>query len=104
MNANERRELEFVIRNQAAKKHLMTSADVNYFDWHVSPAGELLLRGRLDRGAFYAHDFTNGLGISGQAKAPATNPWPARARPTRNGSEITLVANDYYNWTFRSCR
>jgi hypothetical protein len=104
INTNERKEFQFVVRNAAAKKHLMKSADVNYFDWNISPSGEVVYRGWLERGVFYKHDFTQGLGISGKPKVQVGDQWGPTALITRSGSDITLVANDYYNWTFRNCR
>jgi hypothetical protein len=104
INTNERREFQFVIRNDAAKKLLMKSADVNYFDWNISPSGEVVYRGRLERGVFYKHDFSYGIGISGKPKVQVGDQWGPTAEIRRNGSDITVVANDYYNWTFRNCR
>jgi hypothetical protein len=104
INTNERRQFQFVVRNAAAKKHLMKSADVNYFDWNISPSGEVVYRGWLERGVFYPHDFYQGLGISGRPKVQVGDQWGPTAQVTRNGSDITLLANDYYNWTFRNCR
>jgi hypothetical protein len=104
VDTNERRQFQFVVRNGAAKKHLMKSADVNYFDWNVSPSGEVVYRGWLERGVFYPHDFVTGIGISGKPKVQVGDQWGPTAQVTRSGSQITLVANDYYNWVFRNCR
>jgi hypothetical protein len=104
IDTHERRRFQFVVRNDAAKKHLMKSADVNYFDWNISPSGEVVFRGWLERGVFHPHDFTSGIGISGKPKVQVGDQWGPTAQVTRSGSQITLVANDYYNWVFRNCR
>ncbi len=104
VNGNERREIQFVVRNDAAKKHLMRSADPAYFDWNVSPSGEIVYRGRVERGIFYPQDFTRAIAISGRPKVQVGDQWGPTVEITRSGSDITLLANEYVNWTFRNCR
>ena len=104
VDTSERRNFQFVVRNDAAKKHLMTAYDVASFDWNVSPTGEVVFRGRLERGVFYPQDFTQGVAISGTPKVQVGDEWGPTVDVIRNGSDITLLASEYVDWTFRNCR
>jgi len=104
VDTNERRDFQFVVRNDAAKKHLMTAYDVASFDWNLSPSGEIVFRGRLEHGVFYPQDFTQGVAISGKPKVQVGDEWGPTVDITRSGSDITLLASEYVDWTFRNCR
>jgi hypothetical protein len=104
VNTNERRELQFVVRNAAAKKHLMTAYDTATFDWNLSPSGEIVFRGTVQAGIFYPHDFTSAVAISGRPKVQVGDQWGPTVDITRHGSDITLLASEYVDWTFRNCR
>ncbi|MDB4934264.1 MAG: hypothetical protein JWP87_1236 [Labilithrix sp.] len=104
VNTNERRELQFVVRNAAAKKHLMTAYSTATFDWNLSPSGEVIFRGTVQYGIFNPGDFTRAVAISGRPKVQVGDQWGPTVEITRTGSDITLLASEYVNWTFRNCR
>ena len=103
VDTNERRQIQFVVRNSAAKKHLMTAYDVASFDWNISPSGEVVFTGRLEHGIFYPQDFTSAVAISGRPKVQVGDEWGPTVDITRNGNDITLLASEYVDWTFRNC-
>jgi hypothetical protein len=103
VNVDERREIQFVVRNDDAKDLLMKAYDPQYFDWNISPRGELIFLGRLEHGLFNAGDFSRAVAISGKPKQQTGDEWGPTVEITRSGSDITLVADEYRNWTFRGC-
>ena len=104
VNADERRELQFVIRNDAAKEYLMPAYDPQYFDWNISASGEVIFRGRVAQGIFGPQDFTRAVAISGRPKHQVGDEWGPTVEMVRAGSDITLTASEHRNWVFRGCR
>jgi hypothetical protein len=104
VNTNERREFLFVVRNGAAKAHLMKAYDVASYDWKTTSSGEVVFLGVVEHGVFYPQDFTRAVAVSGRPKVQVGDEWGPTVEITRSGSDVTLRASEYIDWTFRNCR
>jgi hypothetical protein len=103
VNASERREVQFVIRNKDAIWWMQHSIECqwNEASCPTNAAGEMVFRGRVDRGVFYQRDFDKVLA----SLTPASPSWTVAGLVDREpGDTIKLQIGEYYNWIFRGCR
>lgn len=103
VNSNERRDVQFVVRNKDAIWWMQHSIECqwNAASCPTNAAGEMVFRGRVDRGVFYEHDFDKAL----TNLTPSSPTWILGALVDREpGDTIKIQIGEYYNWVFRGCR
>lgn len=113
VNEDERRDLQFVIRDAQAIAGMQHTADVSTFPpGSVNAKGELIFAGHVDRGVFRAEDFGSALmetsggtsKVHGFVTVAGTNPGVPGAGGGGDPSDLLIEFGEYTNWRFRNCR
>ena len=109
VNANERRDVQFVIRDAQAIDSLTHSADLpSVAPGTINAAGEFILSGHVSRGIFHTADFAsaqvkNGTSVFGFVTVAGNNAGAPGAGGGGDPSDLLIWFGEYTNWRFRSC-
>jgi hypothetical protein len=102
VNADERRELQLVVRNPRAIEALQHGIECQWdpAKCPTNARGEIVFRGQVDRGVFAPQDFDKFLGWA----VPASPDWLVAGLVDREGDTVKVQIGEYYSWIFRNCR
>jgi hypothetical protein len=102
VNIDERREVQFVVRNEDAIGWMHHSIECHWSaaNCPTNSRGEMVFRGRVDHGVHEPRDFDKVLA----RLTPASPEWSVAGLFDVEGDTIKLQIGEYYNWIFRGCR
>jgi hypothetical protein len=104
VNADERRDIQFVIRDAEAIEHLPHGFDLGGEHPVLNADGDFILTGHVDQGIFHASDFSrvvvkNGADVTGGVAKSSASWFPSGGDP----NDLEIWFGEYTNWRFRNC-